>query len=91
MTSSRGPTHVGEEVKIVWRMTGSGPLTLLSIAPGGRPAQLEWGPVAHDPGSTFNKPGDEWGAGYVFTRPGCWDLRGVRRGLHADVFLTVVR
>jgi hypothetical protein len=91
MTSSRGPAQVGEEVKIVWRMTGSGPLTLLSIAPDGRRAPLEWGPVMHDTGSTFNKPGDEWGAGYVFNSPGCWDLRAIRGSLHADVLLTVVR
>jgi hypothetical protein len=91
MTSKRGPARVREEIKIVWRMTGSGPLTLLTIAPDGRRAPLEWGPVVHDTGSTFDKPGGEWGAGYVFTTPGCWDLRAVRGSLHADVLLTVVR
>jgi|SRR5580700_11251779 hypothetical protein len=88
------PARVGDQEKIVWRMTGSSwPLALAAIGPDGTRHPLLWGPAAHLPGSNWpgkNKPGDEWGAGYVFTEPGCWDLRAVRGGATADVWLTVI-
>lgn len=84
------PARVGDQEKIVWRMTGTAwPLTLAAIGPGGRHHRLLWGPAFHA-SSNFGKPGDEWGAGYVFTEPGCWDLRAVRGGATADVWLTVI-
>jgi hypothetical protein len=78
------PARAGDQEKIVWRMTGSGRLTLTAIGPDGRHHRLAWGPDAHL-GSNWDKPGDEWGAGYVFTTPGCWDLRAVRGDATADV------
>src|ERR1700721_3848419 len=78
------PARVGDQEKIVWRMTGTGLLTLQAIGPDGRHDQLAWGPDAHQ-GSTWDKPGDEWGAGYVFTAPGCWALRPIRGHAPADV------
>jgi hypothetical protein len=85
------PARVGDQEKIVWRMTGPGPtITLLAIGPDGTPHRLLWGPEFHA-GSNFAKPGDEWGAGYVFTQPGCWDLRAVRGAVSADVWLTEIR
>lgn len=82
------PPRVGEELKIVWRMTGSGDLTLSMIDPGGRPAKLLWGPDPHG-GSSYDRPGDEWGAGYRFTHAGCWLLRATRGGATADVRMDV--
>jgi hypothetical protein len=85
------PARVGDQEKIVWRMTGTGwSLTLEAIGPDGKHHPLAWGPAAHLPGSTWDKPGDEWGAGYVFTAPGCWDLRAIRGNATADVWLHVV-
>jgi len=84
------PARVGDREKIVWRMTGTAsPLTLAAIGPDGKPHRLLWGPAFHT-GSNFDKPGDEWGAGYLFTEPGCWDLRAVRGRATADVWLTVI-
>lgn len=84
------PARVGDQEKIVWRMTGPGPtVTLLAVGPDGTLHRLLWGPAFHT-GSNFDKPGDEWGAGYVFTEPGCWDLRAVRGAATADVWLTVI-
>lgn len=84
------PARVGDQEKIVWRMTGTAlPLTLAAIGPDGRHHPLLWGPAFHA-SSNFDKPGDEWGAGYVFTEPGCWDLRAVRGSASADVWLTVI-
>jgi len=85
-----GPPRVGDQEKIVWRMTGSGPLTLTAVSPGGVRHRPVWGPDAHG-GSNWNKPGQEWGAGYVFTTPGCWDLHADRGSAYADVWIRVVK
>jgi hypothetical protein len=88
------PARVGDQEKIVWRMTGTAlPLALAAIGPDGARHPLLWGPGAHLPGSIWpgkSRPGDEWGAGYLFTVPGCWDLRAVRGRATADVWLTVI-
>jgi hypothetical protein len=83
------PARVGDQEKIVWRMTGTASLTLAAIGPDGQHHPLLWGPAFHT-SSNFDKPGDEWGAGYVFTEPGCWDLRAVRGRTTADVWLRVI-
>jgi hypothetical protein len=84
------PARVGDQEKIVWRMTGVGLLTLTAIGPNGAVHRPAWGPAPHT-SSTWHKPGAEWGAGYVFTAPGCWDLRAVRGQATADVWIRVVR
>jgi hypothetical protein len=89
MFAHPGPARVGDQEKVVWRMTGSGLLRLAVIGPAGTRSRLAWGPAPHE-GSNWHKPGQEWGAGYVFTRPGCWDLRAVRGRATADVWLHVV-
>ncbi|MCW2646394.1 MAG: hypothetical protein JWP07_2503 [Pseudonocardiales bacterium] len=84
------PLRVNEQVKIVWRITGSGELRLTSIAPDGRTQPLQWGPDMHL-SSTYARPGEEWGGGYLFTQPGCWDLHANRGDATADVWLNVAR
>jgi hypothetical protein len=81
--------HVREDVKIVWRITGHGPLHLSSIDPDGRTHQLQWGPDLHS-GSNYARPGQEWGAGYRFGEPGCWTLRAVRAHATADAWVRVI-
>jgi hypothetical protein len=83
------PARVGDQEKIVWRMTGTGLLSLQATGPDGQHYRLAWGPAAHL-SSNWDKPGDEWGAGYVFTSPGCWDLRAIRGHATADVWIRVV-
>ncbi|SEG69763.1 hypothetical protein SAMN04489712_109113 [Thermomonospora echinospora] len=75
-----------EEVKIVWRMTGKGPLRMALTGPDGKARRLAWGPESHS-GSTYERPGDEWGTGFRFTEPGCWHLRATRDDVAADVWL----
>ena len=82
------PIAVGDTVKIVWRMTGTGDLTATATAPDGSQQPLEWGPEGHT-GSSYLRPGDEWGAGYRFTQPGCWRLHLVRADAQGDVWLDV--
>lgn len=88
MTATPMPVHVGEAVKIVWRMTGSGPLRLSTTSPQGNAVALQWGPEGHG-GSNYDRPGDEWGAGYLFSSTGCWHLQARRTEGVADVWLQV--
>lgn len=73
------PFIAGHEVKIVWRMTGSGPPQFTVTGPSGEDESdvLRWGPEEHF-GSSWRRPGDEWGTGFRFTDPGCWRIT-VRR------------
>jgi hypothetical protein len=99
-TSSRGqlwglvmpqqplPIRVGEEVKIVWRMTGRGAIRLSSRSPRRQLVPLVFGPAPHK-ASSYRRPGDEWGAGYRFSQPGCWQLHAQRAQANGDVWLSV--
>jgi hypothetical protein len=82
------PLHVNEQVKIVWRITGTGELRLTSTAPDGGTRPLQWGPDEHL-SSTYRRPGQEWGAGYLFDQPGCWRLQAIRGSATANVWLNI--
>jgi hypothetical protein len=82
------PLYTGTEYKIVWRVTGSGPLHLLVTGPDGRDRSLVWGPAFHEQ-STLTWPGQEWGAGFQFDAAGCWNIRALRGGDWADVWVRV--
>ncbi|MEV4757386.1 hypothetical protein AB0J86_20025 [Micromonospora sp. NPDC049559] len=74
-----GRMRAGAELKVVWRMTGTGDLTMTASGPGGATVRPVWGPEPHD-GSSWHRPGDEWGTGWSFPTPGCWTVRAVRTG-----------
>jgi hypothetical protein len=75
------PPHAGSDVKIVWRITGEGDLTVRAVRPDGSEGRLSFGPEPHG-GSNFSEPGAEWGTGVRFDVPGCWVVE-VRRGATA--------
>ena len=79
-----------QDVKVVWRMTGRGPLKLAAYDGRGRRIALAWGPEPHG-GSTYRRPGDEWGSGYHFRRPGCYRLTARRTEGDGEVWLSVGR
>ena len=79
-----GPTVV----KIVWRMTGRGPLKLAVSDSHGHRIPLVWGPDIHG-ASNYARPGQEWGAGYRFEQPGCYRLTARRTEGSAEVWLRV--
>jgi hypothetical protein len=83
------PLRVGEQIKIVWRMTGHGPLVATLTSPSGAPTPLTFGPAAHL-SSSYNRPGDEWGTGYLFTDPGCWHLHFARDDAAGDAWFRIV-
>lgn len=82
------PWQVGKEVKVVWRVEGQGSIKIVALGPDGVEAGPAWGPVPHS-GSTWDRPGDEWGTGFVLHAPGCWELRISRDGGSASVWLPV--
>jgi hypothetical protein len=69
---------VDTEIKIVWRVTGEGDLSIEAHGPDGTTIDPDWGPDAHT-GSNWERPGDEWGTGWTFAKDGCWTFE-VRRG-----------
>lgn len=84
------PLIAGQEVKIAWRMTGSGPPQFTVTSPSGEDADvLQWGPEAHSD-STWNRPGDEWGTGFHFTHAGCWRITVRRDNATGSISVKVV-
>jgi len=77
------PFNRGKEVKIVWRMTGEGPLKVTAALPDGTRAKPTFGPEQHG-GSSWRRPGEEWGTGFVFPKAGCYrvDLTRTRGSGH---------
>ncbi|NJP89498.1 hypothetical protein HCN51_08570 [Nonomuraea sp. FMUSA5-5] len=82
------PLSVGDEVKIVWRMTGEGPLRVRAVHPDGTLAKPVWGPEEHG-SSTWRRPGQEWGTGFVFPKRGCWKVELSRDRGSGHVWLPV--
>jgi hypothetical protein len=72
---------VSKEIKIVFAET-TYPARFEAVAPDGTLVQPVWGPTFHS-GSNWGRPGYEWGAGFVFSKPGCWRIRAGS----ADVWL----
>jgi hypothetical protein len=87
-----GPGHIpprpGDELKVVWRMTGTGPLHVTLDAPDGTRRPLVFGPEPHT-ASSYHRPGDEWGTGFRFEAAGCWHIHFARTDTSGDVWLQI--
>jgi hypothetical protein len=79
---------VGEEVKIVFRITGFGKFAVAATGPDDASVGPVWGPVFH-PSSSWTRPGREWGASFVFAQPGCWRIRATHGDVAGDVWVLV--
>jgi hypothetical protein len=66
-----------QEIKVVWRMTGSGAFSISAAGPDGAVVKPVWGPEPHG-SSTWTRPGDEWGTGWIFPVAGCWTISAKR-------------
>lgn len=82
------PLAARTQIKMVWRMTGDGPLVVTPVAPDGRSRSLSWGPAYHL-SSSWHRPGQEWGTGFLFDQPGCWHIELSRTIGRADVYLEI--
>lgn len=82
------PPTVGQSLKIVWRVTGKGPLRVQFRDPSGRRRPLTFGPERHR-ASSFRHPGAEWGTGFAFDARGCWTVDVERVGAAATVGIRV--
>ena len=89
MAKTPPPIHAGDAVKIVWRMTGRGPLRLTAIDPSGKLVPLTFGPEPHG-SSNYSRPGFEWGSGCRFDTAGCWRLHAQRTVGSADALVRVL-
>ncbi len=83
------PLHAHKDVKIVWRMTGGGGLQLIARGPQGQQLPPEVGPTFHRGSNWTDHPGEEWGSGFNFPVPGCWDIRATRDDASGDVLLVL--
>jgi hypothetical protein len=82
------PPPTGTDVKVVWRMTGSGPFTFRVSDTSGEAVGLDWGPEGHG-SSDWNHPGDEVGTGFTFPHAGCWNIHVARSDVSGDLWLQV--
>lgn len=82
------PFERGKEVKIVWRMTGEGPLKVTAALPDGTRAKPTFGPEQHE-GSSWRRPGEEWGTGFVFPKAGCYRVNLTRTRGSGHLWLPV--
>jgi len=78
----------GEQVKIVWRVTGAQRVRFVARSPSGRTNTPRWGPEQHED-STWTRPGHEWGTGFVFRENGCWRISVSGRRVQGVVTLVL--
>jgi len=83
------PPPAGKDIKIVWRMTGSGEFTFRASDADG----IVIPPVGTQPhgvnGSNWNHPGFEVGTGFNFPHSGCWRIHVERSDVDGDLWLQV--
>lgn len=82
------PPPSGTDIKVVWRMTGSGPFIFRVTDADGKTVALDWGPEIHT-GSSWHHPGDEVGTGFTFPHAGCWNVHVTRSYVAGDLWLEV--
>jgi hypothetical protein len=79
---------VGKEKKIIFRMTSGVPSSFYAVGPDGARVLPVWGPTPHG-GSDWNRPGHEWGAGFVFGVTGCWRIHAGTPPAQGDLWLNI--
>jgi hypothetical protein len=82
--------QTGRELKIVWRITGSGEyFSVQARHEDGTTISPSWGPEYHG-GSSWQRPGQEWGIGFNFPKPGCWTLTVTRGSTTGEIRLDII-
>ena len=83
------PPVAGHDIKIVWRMTGTGDFEVHATDVDGIESRPIWGPEGHG-SSSWAHPGAEIGVGFKFPHAGCWHIHLARSDAQGDVWLAVV-
>lgn len=82
--------YANEDEKIVWRITGSGEeFHAQAQNENGKVILPIWGPDYHG-GSTWERPGQEWGTGFNFPESGCWKITVTRGATAGEITLDVL-
>ena len=82
--------HTNEDEKIVWRITGEGDEFHAQ-------AQTDDGTILapiwtdYHGGSNWQRPGQEWGTGFNFPKPGCWKITITRGETTGEIALDVLQ
>lgn len=82
------PIVAGNDTKIAWRMTGNGPFNVTATDRDGNVISPDRGPDQHS-GSSWLRPGNEWGTSFTFPAPGCWRVHATRSHIAGDVYFLV--
>jgi hypothetical protein len=80
--------QANQEIKIVWRMTGSGDFHVVARHAGGVQVNPVQGPEPHT-GSNWNRPGGEWGTVFKFPSSGCWNLHATLGTASGEIWIMV--
>jgi len=84
------PPPTGKDIKVVWRMTGSGDFTFSGSDSSGQVIHPTRDPQPHGVnGSNWNHPGFEVGTGFNFPHSGCWNIHVSRSDVAGDLWLEV--
>ncbi len=79
----------GKEEKIVWRITGTGKqFDAQAQHADGTIIRPVW--VEYHGGSSWERPGEEWGSAFNFPKPGCWTLTIARGATTGEIRLEVL-
>jgi hypothetical protein len=82
--------HAKEDVKIVWKITGTGKDFIVRARhEDGTVVAPIWGPDDHGD-SNWDRPGYEWGTGFNFPKPGCWTLTAARGTTKGEIRLDIL-
>ena len=82
------PLRAGTQMKVIVRITGMGDAVFYADGPSGAQIRPDFPPQAHG-GSSWDRPGDEWGTEFTFPSAGCWNMRVVRSTGRGSIPLTV--
>ena len=82
--------HANEDLKLVWRITGTSPeFTAQAQHEDGTTSLPIWGPESHG-SSNWERPGQEWGTGFNFSEPGCWTITVTSGKTQGEIMLDVL-
>lgn len=76
-----------QELKIVWRMTGTGDMQIVANGPRGESVKAKW--ITYHGSSSWARPGLEWGTGFILPEAGCWNFSARRGSDSGEVWLLV--